>query len=72
MWLIIYFCFTGLKNANYACGHVLGFHGGLLACGNRSLIYPDRIQYVFWYPYHLTETGNLVAAKHLMYDSLNM
>jgi hypothetical protein len=70
-WLIIHFCFTGFKNANYACCHLIGPHGGLLPCVNMSLVCPDRTKYVFRDPYHLTETGNLIAAKHLMHGGLN-
>jgi hypothetical protein len=58
-WLIIHFCFTGFENANYACCHLIGPHGGLLPCGNMSLVCPERTKYVFREPYHLTKTGNL-------------
>ncbi|XVF66101.1 hypothetical protein PTKIN_Ptkin10aG0007300 [Pterospermum kingtungense] len=61
----------GFKNADSACCHSAGVHGGLLPCFPLSRICPDRTKYVFWDAFHLTETSNIIAAKHMMAGDLN-
>ncbi|XP_022721110.1 GDSL esterase/lipase At4g16230-like [Durio zibethinus] len=56
----------GFENADSACCQVTGRHGGLIACGYLSRVCPDRTKYVFWDPYHTTESANLIGAKHAL------
>ncbi|RQO96702.1 hypothetical protein POPTR_010G146301v4 [Populus trichocarpa] len=39
---MLIFILYGFENANYACCHLIGPHGGLLPCGNMSLVCPER------------------------------
>ncbi|KAG6764062.1 hypothetical protein POTOM_031519 [Populus tomentosa] len=54
--------------ADSACCHIAGagLHGGLIPCGILSQVCPDRSKYVFWDPFHLTETSYEIIAKHMM------
>ncbi|KAE8715207.1 putative GDSL-like Lipase/Acylhydrolase superfamily protein [Hibiscus syriacus] len=56
----------GFGNANCACCEVIGRHGGLLPCIPVSQVCPDRTKYVFWDPFHPTESAVLIGAKHLL------
>ncbi|GMI72088.1 hypothetical protein like AT3G50400 [Hibiscus trionum] len=56
----------GFDNANSACCHTAGAHGGLFPCFPFSKICPNRTKYVFWDAFHLSETSNLIVARHLM------
>ncbi|EEF43097.1 zinc finger protein, putative [Ricinus communis] len=56
----------GFENVDEACCHLLGPHGGLVFCFELSHVCQDRTKYVFWDPWHLTETANLIVAKHTM------
>ncbi|KAI5579502.1 hypothetical protein POPTR_008G104700v4 [Populus trichocarpa] len=59
--------------ADSACCHIAGagLHGGLIPCGILSQVCPDRSKYVFWDPFHLTETSYEIIAKHMMDGDLN-
>ncbi|KAG5240267.1 hypothetical protein OIU76_013646 [Salix suchowensis] len=59
--------------ADSACCHIAGagLHGGLIPCGALSQVCPDRSKYVFWDPFHLTETSYDIIAKHMMDGGLN-
>uniref|UniRef100_A0A6N2LQX2 Uncharacterized protein n=1 Tax=Salix viminalis TaxID=40686 RepID=A0A6N2LQX2_SALVM len=59
--------------ADSACCHIAGagLHGGLIPCGALSQVCPDRSKYVFWDPFHLTETSYEIIAKHMMDGDLN-
>ncbi|XP_039067673.1 GDSL esterase/lipase At4g16230-like [Hibiscus syriacus] len=56
----------GFENVNLACCHTAGVHGGLLPCCSLSEICSNRTEYVFWDAFHLTETSNVIVARHLM------
>ncbi|XP_022748815.1 GDSL esterase/lipase At4g16230-like [Durio zibethinus] len=56
----------GFRNADSACCHSGGAHGGLVPCFPLSKFCSDRTKYVFWDAFHLTETSNLIAARHMM------
>ncbi|KAM0988092.1 hypothetical protein ACFX13_012311 [Malus domestica] len=56
----------GFENGVSACCSVAGPQGGLIPCTFLSKICPDRSKYLFWDPFHLTEAGNLIAARHMM------
>ncbi|KAL8244494.1 hypothetical protein R6Q59_010752 [Mikania micrantha] len=56
----------GFDNADTACCHVAGKHGGLVPCVPPSKVCPDRSKYVFWDAYHTCDTANTIIAKRLM------
>ncbi|KAE8724261.1 GDSL esterase/lipase [Hibiscus syriacus] len=56
----------GFENADYACCEVIGRHGGLIPCISLSRVCPDRTKYVFWDPFHPTESAVLIGAKYLL------
>ncbi|KAK8976820.1 hypothetical protein V6N11_047588 [Hibiscus sabdariffa] len=56
----------GFENTDSACCKVIGRHGGLIPCIAVSRVCPDRRKYVFWDPFHPTESVFLIAAKHQM------
>ncbi|KAK8575936.1 hypothetical protein V6N13_032750 [Hibiscus sabdariffa] len=56
----------GFENIDSACCEVIGRHGGLIPCVAVSRVCPDRRKYVFWDPFHPTESVFLIAAKHQM------
>lgn len=56
----------GFENADSACCHLAGKHGGIIPCGPPSKACPDRSKYVFWDPYHLSEHTCTIIAKRLM------
>lgn len=60
------FCVTGFEIANSACCAVAGKFGGLIPCGPKSKVCPDRSKYIFWDPYHPTDATNVIIAKRLM------
>ncbi|GMJ14207.1 hypothetical protein like AT3G50400 [Hibiscus trionum] len=55
----------GFDNADHACCEVIGRHGGLIPCIGVSRVCPDRTKYVFWDPFHPTESALLIASKRL-------
>ncbi|XWS12297.1 hypothetical protein CRYUN_Cryun37aG0077300 [Craigia yunnanensis] len=61
----------GFENAKFACCQVVGEHGGLVPCGSFSRVCPDRTKYVFWDPFHPTESANLIMAKTVVDGDLN-
>ncbi|KAK6284168.1 hypothetical protein POUND7_003120 [Theobroma cacao] len=61
----------GFENAESACCQVIGQHGGLVPCESFSRVCRDRTKYVFWEPFHPTETANLITAKHALDGGLN-
>lgn len=62
---------SGFENAESACCQVIGQHGGLVPCESFSRVCRDRTKYVFWEPFHPTETANLITAKHALDGGLN-
>ncbi|XWS19921.1 hypothetical protein CRYUN_Cryun31cG0057700 [Craigia yunnanensis] len=54
------------ENVDSACCRVIGRRGGLIPCGSLSRVCLDRTKYVFWDPFHPTESANLIAAKHVL------
>ncbi|XWS12298.1 hypothetical protein CRYUN_Cryun37aG0077400 [Craigia yunnanensis] len=56
----------GFENADSACCRVIGRRGGLIPCGSLSRVCPDRTKYVFWDPFHPTESANLIGAKNAL------
>ncbi|TQD70996.1 hypothetical protein C1H46_043466 [Malus baccata] len=56
----------GFENGISACCSTAGPRGGLILCNPLAKVCPDRSKYVFWDPFHLTEAGNLIAARHIM------
>ncbi|CAK7326336.1 unnamed protein product [Dovyalis caffra] len=63
----------GFEVADSACCHIAGagLHGGLIPCETLSQVCPDRSKYVFWDPFHLTETSYKIIAEHMMDGGLN-
>ncbi|XVE88465.1 hypothetical protein DITRI_Ditri19aG0071800 [Diplodiscus trichospermus] len=61
----------GFENAKFACCQVIGDHGGLVPCVSFSRACPDRTKYVFWDPFHPTESVNLIMAKILLDGDYN-
>uniref|UniRef100_A0A2K1ZL74 GDSL-motif lipase/hydrolase family protein n=1 Tax=Populus trichocarpa TaxID=3694 RepID=A0A2K1ZL74_POPTR len=59
------------EDAVNACCNVVGAHGGIIPCTTISQVCSDRTKNVFWDPIHLTESANLIAAKHLLDGDLN-
>ncbi|OMO58490.1 Lipase, GDSL [Corchorus olitorius] len=62
---------VGFQNIRSACCHSAGAHGGVIPCFPLSRVCSNRTKYVFWDAFHLTETSNLIAAKHMMDGGLN-
>uniref|UniRef100_A0A6M2EED8 GDSL esterase/lipase n=1 Tax=Populus davidiana TaxID=266767 RepID=A0A6M2EED8_9ROSI len=56
----------GFQDVRNACCYVLGAHGGIVPCATISQVCGDRTSYVFWDPFHLTETANSIVAKHML------
>ncbi|KAK8629993.1 hypothetical protein V6N13_078807 [Hibiscus sabdariffa] len=56
----------GFEKIDYACCEVIGRHGGLLPCMQMSRVCSDRTKYVFWDPFHPTESTVLIASKHIL------
>ncbi|XVF27246.1 hypothetical protein REPUB_Repub14bG0090000 [Reevesia pubescens] len=56
----------GFENADSACCRVIGRHGGLISCRSISRVCPDRTKYLFWDPYHPTDSANQIIAKHAL------
>lgn len=71
--LYFFIFLTDFEVADSACCHIAGagLHGGLIPCGALSQVCPDRSKYVFWDPFHLTETSYEIIAKHMMDGGLN-
>ncbi|XWS18705.1 hypothetical protein CRYUN_Cryun32bG0067800 [Craigia yunnanensis] len=61
----------GFENVKFACCQVIGEHGGLVPCGSFSRVCPDRTKYVFWDPFHPTDSANLIMAKIVLDGDLN-
>ncbi|XP_022724492.1 GDSL esterase/lipase At4g16230-like [Durio zibethinus] len=61
----------GFENAEIACCQAVGQHGGLVPCGSFSRVCPDRTKYVFWDPFHPTDSVNLIMAKFVLDGDLN-
>ncbi|XVF40043.1 hypothetical protein PTKIN_Ptkin01aG0080700 [Pterospermum kingtungense] len=57
---------NGFENADSACCRVIGSRGGLIPCGSLSRVCADRTKYVFWDPFHPTESAHLIGAKHIL------
>ncbi|XP_019058851.1 PREDICTED: GDSL esterase/lipase At4g16230-like isoform X1 [Tarenaya hassleriana] len=51
------------------CGIAAGKVGGLIPCGPSSTICTDRSKYVFWDPYHPSDSANLIIARRLLSGS---
>ncbi|KAJ6725449.1 GDSL-LIKE LIPASE/ACYLHYDROLASE-RELATED [Salix purpurea] len=60
------FCFSGFQDVKNACCYVVGAHGGIVPCVTISQVCWDRTSYVFWDPFHLTETAHAIVAKHML------
>jgi len=61
------FCFSGFQDVrNACCCYVVGAHGGIVSSATISQVCRDRTSYVFWDPFHLTETANSIVAKHML------
>ncbi|KAE8709067.1 GDSL esterase/lipase [Hibiscus syriacus] len=56
----------GFENIDYACCEVIGRHGGLIPCTEMSRVCSDRKKYIFWDPFHPTESAILIAAKYML------
>ncbi|GMI72354.1 hypothetical protein like AT3G50400 [Hibiscus trionum] len=56
----------GFERMDYACCEVIGRHGGLLPCMEVSRVCSDRSKYVFWDPFHPSESAVLIARKHIL------
>ncbi|KAL9690581.1 hypothetical protein QQ045_010985 [Rhodiola kirilowii] len=56
----------GFADAQSACCHVAGGHGGLIPCSPSSHVCPDRSKYVFWDPYPPTDAANVIIANRLL------
>ncbi|KAK6265274.1 hypothetical protein QUC31_016111 [Theobroma cacao] len=61
----------GFQNADSACCHSAGAHGGLVPCFWLSKLCSNRTKYVFWDAFHLTETSNIIAARYMMDGGLS-
>ncbi|GJS16756.1 GDSL esterase/lipase-like protein [Tanacetum coccineum] len=56
----------GFTNADSACCYVTGRHGGIVPCAPPSKVCYDTSKYVFWDPYHTSESANIILAKRLL------
>nr|XP_043639387.1 GDSL esterase/lipase At4g16230-like [Erigeron canadensis] len=56
----------GFETKDFACCGKLGLHHGIVPCLPNAKVCPDRSKYVFWDPYHATETTNIIIAKRVM------
>ncbi|XP_022956249.1 LOW QUALITY PROTEIN: GDSL esterase/lipase At4g16230-like [Cucurbita moschata] len=61
----------GFENADSACCHIAGRHGGLFPCGPPSRVCVDRSKYVFWDSFHPSEATNSIIARRLMDGDAN-
>ncbi|XP_065863836.1 GDSL esterase/lipase At4g16230-like [Euphorbia lathyris] len=61
----------GFENPNSSCCYGAGRFGGLIPCGPKSKVCPDRSKYVFWDPYHPSDAANIIVADRLMNGDLN-
>ncbi|XVF40042.1 hypothetical protein PTKIN_Ptkin01aG0080600 [Pterospermum kingtungense] len=61
----------GFENEKFACCQVVGENGGLVPCGSFSRVCPDRSKYVFWDPFHPTDSANEIMAKIILDGDLN-
>ncbi|KAE8710333.1 putative GDSL-like Lipase/Acylhydrolase superfamily protein [Hibiscus syriacus] len=57
---------AGIENIDYACCEVIGRHGGLIPCTEMSRVCSDRTKYLFWDPFHPTESAILIATKYML------
>lgn len=62
----------GFEVADSACCRTAGRYGGLIPCCPKAKICLDRTKYVFWDPYHPTETTNIIIAKQLLDGNSNV
>ncbi|KAK3147436.1 hypothetical protein QOZ80_3BG0282310 [Eleusine coracana subsp. coracana] len=56
----------GFEVADSACCFVGGRFGGLVPCGPTSRYCADRSKYVFWDPYHPSESANALIARRIL------
>ncbi|KAK7363473.1 hypothetical protein VNO77_05617 [Canavalia gladiata] len=56
----------GFNNPSSACCHVAGRYGGLIPCSPTSEVCWNRSKYVFWDPYHPSDSANIIIAKRLL------
>ncbi|PWA58803.1 GDSL esterase/lipase [Artemisia annua] len=56
----------GFTNGDSACCYLAGPHGGLVPCGPPSKVCYDTSKYVFWDPFHPSESANMIVAKRLL------
>ncbi|GJX99476.1 putative RNA-directed DNA polymerase, eukaryota, reverse transcriptase zinc-binding domain protein, partial [Tanacetum coccineum] len=56
----------GFTNADSACCYVTGRHGGIVPCAPPSKVCYDTSKYVFWDPYHTSESANIILANRLL------
>ncbi|KAI3821796.1 hypothetical protein L1987_09369 [Smallanthus sonchifolius] len=56
----------GFDHADSACCHLAGKYGGMVPCLPPSKVCPNRSKYVFWDPYHLSDTTHTIIAKRLI------
>nr|XP_043639386.1 GDSL esterase/lipase At4g16230-like [Erigeron canadensis] len=56
----------GFQTKDIACCGKLGLHDGIVPCLPNAKVCLDRSKYVFWDPYHATETTNIIIAKRVM------
>ncbi|TYG66228.1 hypothetical protein ES288_D06G251100v1 [Gossypium darwinii] len=56
----------GFENDDHACCEVIGAHGGLIPCISSSQVCPDRTKYIFWDPFHPTDSAVVIGAKYAL------
>ncbi|MFQ6644389.1 hypothetical protein Gotur_017826 [Gossypium turneri] len=56
----------GFENDDHACCEVIGAHGGLIPCVSSSQVCPDRTKYIFWDPFHPTDSAVVIGAKYAL------
>lgn len=61
-----FFHFSGFEKDDHACCEVIGAHGGLIPCISSSRVCPDRTEYIFWDPFHPTESAALIGSKYAL------
>ncbi|KAA3478477.1 Lipase, GDSL [Gossypium australe] len=61
----------GFENADHACCEVIGAHGGLIPCISSSRVCPDRSKYIFWDPFHPTDSAVVIGAKYALDGGLD-
>ncbi|XP_039053847.1 GDSL esterase/lipase At4g16230-like [Hibiscus syriacus] len=62
----VFIYIDGIENIDYACCEVIGRHGGLIPCTEMSRVCSDRTKYLFWDPFHPTESAILIATKYML------